>query len=348
MRDADLRSGARKCLPAALILFAVIPAFAAPKPATFRNPLNSSGPDPWMIWYEDSYYLAATTWGGASTGLTMRKAPTIAALKTAEPVQIFQDSTPSRSSNYWAPEFFLLDGPNGPRWYGYFTGGAPGSAYARNQHVHVIESEGLDPMGPYTYKGQLVARPALDASILRLNGKLYAMYSVWNSTQDICIQEMSDPWTTIAEGVVISSPTYNWEKRRGPVNEGPVALRHDGRTFIIYSASACSGSDYTLGMLTLTAEDPLNPASWTKNPVPVFERSDDNKVFGPGHNNFFTSPDGTEDWIIYHANSAFYGGCDMNRTPRIQKLGWKDDGTPDFGVPVSTDTDLAVPSGEAE
>jgi glycosyl hydrolase family 43 len=72
--------------------------------ATFRNPLNNGGADPWMTYFNGNYYLA-TTWGDPSVGLTMRRAPTIAALKAATPVRIWQDSTASRCCNYWAPEF---------------------------------------------------------------------------------------------------------------------------------------------------------------------------------------------------------------------------------------------------
>lgn len=312
--------------------------------ATFHNPLNDSGPDPWMTFYNGNYYLAATTWDGPATGLTMRKAPTIAALKVAEPVQIFQDSTESRCCNYWAPEFFLIDGPNGPRWYGYFTGGAPGDDYVNTQFMHVIESTGTDPLGPYTYKGKLVERNALDGSVLKLNGKMYAIYSEWNSTQDVAIKEMSSPWETTGEETVITQPVLDWERQEGTVNEGPVALYHDGKTFIIYSASACWGPDYKLGMLTYNGGDPLDANSWDKSQQPVFERSDENGVYAPGHNIFFKSPDGTEDWICYHANALESDGCDMGRTPRIQKFTWNDDGTPNFGTPVSTSTELAVPS----
>jgi GH43 family beta-xylosidase len=194
---------------------------------TFRNPLADSGPDPWMTYYDGNYYLATATWGSPSVGLTMRKAPTIRELITTEAVRIWQDDTLDRSSNYWAPEFFLLDGPNGLRWYGYFTGGAPGTDYVHTQFVDVIESEGLDPMGPYTYKGRLVERNALDASLLELNGKLYAIYGVWNVRQDIAIREMSSPWETTGPEVVISRPTYDWERQRGNVNEGPAALYHE-------------------------------------------------------------------------------------------------------------------------
>src|SRR5512142_3006649 len=111
----------------------------------FRNPLNNSGPDPWMTYYNGNYYLATTTWGGPSAGLTMRKAATIADLKRAASKRIWQDSTPGRCCNYWAPEFCLLNGPNGPRWYGYYTGGPVDCC--DNQRIHVIESTSTDPMG---------------------------------------------------------------------------------------------------------------------------------------------------------------------------------------------------------
>lgn len=311
----------------------------------FTNPLSNSGPDPWVTYYDGNYYMAATTWGGPSTGLTMQKAPTINELKTASPVRIWQDSTADRSSNYWAPEFFLLDGPKGKRWYGYFTGGAPGNDFVNTQYSHVIESEGLDPMGPYHYMGKLVERNALDASILEVGDKLYAVYSVWNVRQSLAIKEMKNPWETIGDEVIIARPMLPWEKQTGTVCEGPAALYHEGRTFIVYAASACWGPDYKLGLLELTG-DPMDRNAWVKFPEPVFQRDDEASVFGPGHATFFKSPDGREDWMAYHANDAITDGCDMGRTPRIQPFSWTKEGIPDFGTPVASDEWVPVPSGE--
>ncbi len=90
----------------------------------------------------------------------------------------------------------------------------------------------------------------------------------------------------------------------------------------------------------------LNADSWIKNPDPVFQRSNENGVFGPGHNGFFTSPDGKESWIVYHANSRSGDVCLPTRTTRAQKFTWNADGSPNFGVPVATTMDIPNPSGD--
>ncbi len=65
-----------------------------------------------------------------------------------------------------------------------------------------------------------------------------------------------------------------------------------------------------------------------------------------GHNGFFTSPDGTESWIVYHANDSASEGCDNGRTTRAQKFTWNSDGSPNLGTPVALGGSLAGPSGE--
>ncbi|GAA3465365.1 hypothetical protein J2S66_000962 [Saccharothrix longispora] len=127
---------------------------------------------------------------------------------------------------------------------------------------------------------------------------------------------------------------------------GSFALQRNGRTFLTYSASYCGTADYKLGMLEYRGGDPLAQSSWTKHATPIFQRDNAAGVYGPGHHSFFTSPDGTETWIAYHANSSASHGCGTTRTTRVQKISWNADGTPDLGVPVSTSAVLAGPSGE--
>ena len=299
-----------------------------------------------MVYHDGSYYLTATQW----SSIRMWKSPTVAGLAAVEPVTIWSDTTPARCCNVWAPEFFLLDGPSGPRWYVYYTAGTDGSL--DNQRTHVLESSGTDPLGPYTYKARIFDPQhdtwAIDGSILKMpNEKIYFLFSAWDGpNQNMYIAPMSDPWTISGSRVLLSTPTHDWEKKLANVNEGPEVLQHDGKIFVIYSASACWGPDYKLGMLTYSGGDVLNTASWVKSPEPVFQRSDENAVFAPGHNGFFTSPDSKEHWIVYHANASAADGCTGVRTTRVQKFTWNEDGTPSFGTPAALDTPITPPSGE--
>ncbi|MFI9566291.1 family 43 glycosylhydrolase [Streptomyces rishiriensis] len=315
----------------------------------YTNPLKAAkGADPWLEYYDGDYYLITTTFTGV---LGMRKSPTLAGLATAPTVQVWSDTTATRNSNIWAPEIHRFNG----HWYLYYSAAPSGSACCDLQRTQVLESAGADPLGPYTHKGSLTGSNLdpggwlIDASVLQADGKLFLVGSgsVNGSRQSLVIAPMSNPYTLSSNTfTVISSPTLSWETSGAPVNEGPEPLYHDGRTFLTFSASYCQTADYKLGLLELTGADPLSPTSWTKKQTPVFQRNDAAGVYGPGHNGFFTSPDGTENWIVYHANSSASGGCGNGRTTRAQKFTWNADGTPTFGAPVALGTTLPGPSGE--
>src|SRR3546814_8742754 len=91
--------------------------------------------------------------------------------------------------------------------------------------------------------------------------------------------------------------------------------------------------------------DPMDPGDWEKSPEPVLSTNIENGAFGPGHNSFFKSPDGTENWILYHANSLPGQGCTDSRNPRMQSFTWNADGVPVFGQPVKIGSPIDRPSG---
>jgi GH43 family beta-xylosidase len=155
---------------------------------------------------------------------------------------------------------------------------------------------------------------------------------------------MSNPWTLTGTRTLLTKPELSWELNGAPkVNEEPDILQRNGKTFLVYSASHCISDDDALGMLTLTGTNPLLAASWTKSQTPVFVKNPTNRAYGPGHNGFFTLKDGTQSWLIYHANSNPNEGCG---NPRMQQFTWNADGTPNFGSPVAIGTALTRPSGE--
>lgn len=340
-------------LGAVLLALLVSPVTAQPAAAAagqpYTNPVKAQkGADPWLEYYNGNYYLVTTSF---TNELTMRKSPTLAGLATAPSVQVWSDTTAGRNANFWAPEIHFLNG----KWYLYYSAAPSGVACCDSQRTHVLESAGTDPMGPYTYKNTLTGsnlNPGgwlIDASVLEHGGSLYLVGSgsANGSAQSLVIAPMSNPYTLSSSTfTVISSPTLSWETSGAPVNEGPEPLYHGGRTFLTFSASYCQTADYKLGQLELTGSNPLSAASWTKKQTPVFQRNDAAGVYGPGHNGFFTSPDGTENWLVYHANSSASGGCGNGRTTRAQKFTWNADGTPNFGTPAATGTTLPGPAGE--
>src|SRR5690606_17492735 len=138
-----------------------------------------------------------------------------------------------------------------------------------------------------------------------------------------------------------------WEQSNGYWLEAPEPLVRDGRVFVVYSAGHSATPHYYLGLLTLTGADPLDPAAWTKHPDAAFGpyQGPDGDVLTPGHNGVTAPPDGTEDWLVYHAKDVPTGGF-ANRPTRIQPFSWGPDGAPVFGHPIPSGIPLRRPSGE--
>ncbi len=311
---------------------------------TFTNPLLPQGPDPWVLFHDGLYYYTHTM----GDRITLWKTPHLSELSQAESKTVWQPPAQGPNSrDIWAPELHYLDG----RWYLYYTATDQANPGDDTRHVFVLENSAADPLqGNWQDKGKVNTQyPGLDGSVFEYKNKRYFLYSAYVGPQsNLFIAEMINPWTISDTQIEIARPTYDWEKYDNrEILEGPEFLEgKNGKVFIIYSGSACWDDHYTLGMLTASGNsDLLDPDSWKKSPEPVFSVSEENGVYGPGHNGFFKSPDGKEDWIVYHAKSAPNGEC-TGRNVRIQPFIWNADGTPNFGIPVSTDTPLKKPSGE--
>jgi GH43 family beta-xylosidase len=344
----------------ALVLAACSAAISSPAgnpPCTFTNPV-AVGQDPWVVYHEASYYLVESRAGG------------IYVYKSRDLVQPKQNGvrvwtapdTGWNQTSVWAPELHFIDG----HWYIYYAAGRPGPPDARfiHQRSGVLESVTRDPQGAFVDKGMLYTGDgatadaetvwAIDLTVERWNGQLYAVWSGWerNTTlartpQHLYIARMSNPWTVSGSRVKLSSPTASWEVKEDPVDgldlqEGPQFLRHGSDLFIIYSTRESWLKDYRLGQLRFKGGDAdiMDPANWTKS-GPVFLPT--GTVHGVGHGSFTVSPDGTEQWHIYHAKVDTNPG--WNRVIRMQPFTWNPDGSPNFGSPVPDGQALPVPSG---
>lgn len=327
--------------------------------AQISNPIIPNGADPWIERDGNTYYLLVTT----GRNVQIRKSDTLAGLSKSERKIVW---TPPEGKEYskelWAPEMHKIDG----KWYIYVSADA-GKNW--DHRVYVIENADADPTTTHwTFKGKITTpddKWSIDMSVFEWQKKWYAIWSGWagdvNGMQNIYIARMKNPWTLEGPRTMITTPTLAWEriderfKPEGPngevkhvyVNEGPEALIHNGRLFVVYSASGCWTDHYSLGEVELKkGGDPMDAKAWVKNPEPQFVTDPEAKAFSPGHNGFFTSPDGKQDWIVYHANPEAHLGCRGQRSTRVQPFTWNADGTPNFGKPLPLGATIPSPSGE--
>lgn len=344
----------RFLLGCVILLVTCLGAGAQAPTQTFTNPLLPSGADPFSFYRNGFYYYMHTS----GNRLELRKTANIANLATAEKKVIFD---PPPNTNYskqlWAPEIQYFQNA----WYVYF---AADDGDNKNHRMFVLENRADDPMtGEWTFKGQLSDpsnKWAIDGHVFDYNNRLYFVWAGWeadtNGRQNIYIATMSNPYTVSSDRIMISTPQLPWEMHGDlnnkvdpphvAVNEGPQSLQKGNRLFIVYSASGCWTDNYALGLLELKGKDPMNARSWKKHPQPVFESDPENGVYATGHNSFFVSPNGKEDWILYHANSKPGLGCGKFRSPRAQKFSWNKDGTPNFGRPIKEGVSISLPASQ--
>ena len=301
-------------------------------PGTFTNPINQSA-DPWLGYVDGFYYLSTTQ----KNRVDLWKAESIAELANAKPKTIW-----ATGIDVWAPEFHQLDGPNGKRWYAYFT---KSDGPDISHRMFVVEAEQID--GPYGQLIKINTDPkdefyAIDGSVFQHpNGNSYFMWA-GHPGHRIYISVMENPWTLRGQRVLLPASGFGCEE----VREGPFVITHRNRLFLTYSACDTGKPDYKVGTLWTTVDqDPMDPESWSQVAEPILSRADSNGVFGPGHHSFFKSPDDSEDWIAYHGKTTSeytYHG----RTTRVQRVEWTDEGMIQPIVPLSLGTPISLPSGD--
>ncbi len=313
-------------------------------PRYFSNPILESGADPYVYYHTDGFYYCMVTRGNR---ITLWKARSFTDLSNAETKDVwFPPESGPNSSSIWAPEIHFINGS----WYIYYTACDRKNRSDESRYVFVLKNNSGNPLdNNWEDIGRIDTElPGIDGHVFEHKGVYYFVYSPYVGNQSgLMIARMKSPWEIEKPMSLLALPVYDWEKTGiREIMEGPQFLSGPGKeVFIIYSAGACWDDDYGLGMLSAGKDvDLIDPASWSRSNTQVFSQCPDSSVFGPGHNCFTRSPDGKEDWIVYHAKKESSNQC-SGRSMRAQPFTWDKDGRPLFGRPYSLNTRLIVPSG---
>jgi GH43 family beta-xylosidase len=306
---------------------------------TFRNPiLPSPSADPWVLRHQGEYLYCESR---NQDSIWIRRSNSLVQWDDQRASMVW--SAPvlgTNSRSVWAPELHLIDGT----WFIYY---AADDGHNENHRMWVLEGLTNDPAGPYRCRGVLETSGwAIDGTILEIAGVRYFVWSGWpgneNGLQNLYIARMDSPWKLGTARALLASPGEAWERVDMPICEGPQILKRNGRTFLVYSASGSWTVDYCLGLMEFTGTDPMNAAHWVKHGC-AFSKTD--HVWGVGHCSFVQSPDGLEDWIVYHAKSKRKKGW-SDRNVRAQRFTWTSEGLPNFGAPIPAGVPVNIPSGD--
>lgn len=303
------------------------------------NPLVRQRADARIFKHGDGlYYMTASV--PEYDRLAIRRAPTLAGLATAEERVVWRRPASGKLGGYiWAPELHDIDG----RWYIYFAAGDSDDPF--RIRTYVLRNTGRDAFaGPWELMGEFQTpwdTFTLDSTLYVHRGRRYACWAQKepgiDTNSNLYLAPLATPTTLAAPPTRLTVPTLPWEIRGFKVAEGPALIEHGGRLFLSYSASA-TDARYCLGLLAADADaDIMRADAWTKSPEPVFVTSEATKVYGPGHNSFTVDEQGRAI-LVYHGRDyeKIEGDplFDPNRHTRMQRLYFREDGTPDFGIPV--------------
>lgn len=318
----------------------------------YSNPRRAEA-DPYVYTYDGWYYYA---YPDTDNKIYLSKSQSLLYIGERQLVYEFPPGEWNSHMNWGPAAIFRWDDGN---WYIIYCA-ADGYDITLNNINHrlgVLRSTTGDPFGPYE---DLSAEKPLDTGdIWSINAQPFQdfegnWYLTWSGVekvkgqdyvffpQNTYIARMKNPWT-LGKRVMISSPELPWECSVEAIQEGQTVVRRNNKLIMFYSANASWTDDYCLGMLTYSGGDILNPDSWVKYPEPVLKKSE--AVKGPGAAAITKSPDGTEDWIIFHA--AQQSGSGWTRYENMLKFTWSEDDVPIFGTLERYGTMMPIPSGDS-
>ena len=320
-----------------LLMISLSPVLAQ-KDSQFRSPLLML-PDPMLVTYQGHYYLYADDHLGYDRVWT---STSLAGIPSATSQVLY---TPPAGSGLSANAVCVFIFHWNSRWYQYCTN----SSDPTQARAFVLQSSGDNPLGPYTFDAYLDT-PNNSFGYAEWPFQVGSqIYMLFTTNGQIWAAKYSDPVTRTGNWNVIASPiSGGWDCVSSCIDEGGSVVVHGSKAFLIFSAGTYESPNYCVGLLTASTSADLSlQGSWTKSSGCVVSRNDAVGAYGPGSALWFKSPDGTQDWIVYHvkeSNQVCSAGDD--RRLEAAQVTWDGNGNPVFPQPYAPNSYHPLPSGD--
>ncbi len=215
--------------------------------------------------------------------------------------------------HFWAPEIAYQ---NGTFYLYYSADGIEG----KDHQLRAATS--LSPLGPFEDIGRVLIpdQPfTIDPHPFQdRDEQWYLYYSRDFLTLDddnrigtgIVVDRLVDMVTLAGDPQVVVRPHADWQlfQAQRPIYggiynwytiEGAAVRLHNDQYYCFYSGGAWERENY--GVSYVVAAHPLGPFHRPPNLSLPLLRSSPGNVIGPGHNSFTLSPNGQQEYIVYHA-----------------------------------------------
>ena len=305
---------ALKSLVLCLLPLATLPAVAQ---APYQNPVIGNPrqvkervADPHVLKYNGEYYLYTT--GNPITAFHSTDLVNWTPLGAVLTVDPKKDQW--NQADVWAPEVVYRNG----KFYMYYSATRRSPDWrieemARRGGVAVSDT----PRGPFVDSGAPVTPGwAIDGHILVEpdTGEEYFFYSYFYEPRypgaGIVVDRMTSRYRLAGQPTHVTRGSEPWEDKDGDhfngsvryTNEGPTAVKHNGRYYMMYSGGSWDLPTYAMAYASspsLLLAGGLEGPGWTKS-TPPFLRST-TLVEGPGHNCLIKGPNNVDDFTLYHA-----------------------------------------------
>lgn len=285
---------------------------------SYRNPLwPGYFADPFVLKVGEAYYAYGTgeslepAADGAARAFTILQSPDLVHWTPAGAA--LEVPAGQREDAFWAPEVAAVDG----RFFLYYSRAPAG----RDEEHRLRVATASHPAEPYQDRGHVLPEGvgfSIDAHPFRdpRDGRWYLFfardYFEERTGTGLAVVELAADMLTAAAAphpVVRAHADWQVYERHRTIYgrtwpawhtvEGPCVVAHEGRYYCFYSGGNWQTHDY--GVSYAVADHPLGPWEHAPGDGPVVLRQRPGEVLGPGHNSHVIGPDGTTEFLVYHA-----------------------------------------------